>query len=156
MSARDFEFDDDPLLAELRRAGELDAPPADLDVAVKAAFSLQRLDAELAELTYDSAEDERALVGVRNAEPSRFLTFEAPGLIVEVESTPEGGARRLVGQLTPAQRAQLEIRHGGGTKPVEVDDLGRFSADGIAPGPISLHLPPAEGVAAVTTDWVIV
>lgn len=156
MSAEGFEFDDDPLLADLRLAGELDAPPAELDHAVKAAFSLMSLDAELAALTYDSAEDERALTGVRSAEPPRFLTFEAPGLIVEVESTPEGGARRLVGQLAPAQRTALEVRHAGGTVAVAVDELGRFSADGIAPGPICLHCPAAAGVGAVTTDWVIV
>ncbi len=150
------DFDDNELLAELRHAGELDAPPAALDQAIKAAFSLMSFDAELAALTYDSSTDERALAGVRNAEPSRFLTFEAPGLLVEVEATPQGGARRLVGQLTPAQWARLVVRHGGGAQPVEVDELGRFSVDGIAAGPISLHCPAAEGAAAVSTDWVIV
>ena len=155
MSAPDF-HDDADLIADLQQAGALDAPPPAMDEAVKAAFSLRSLDAELAALTYDSAADDRALAGVRNAQASRFLTFEAPGLIVEVESTPEGGARRLVGQLTPAGTARLEVRHGGGTAAVEVDELGRFSVDGVAPGPISLHCPAAEGVAAVTTDWVIV
>jgi len=155
MSAYD-DFDGDPLLADLRHAGELDGPPARLDEAIKAAFSLRHFDAELAALTYDSAEDEHARAGVRNAGTPRFLTFEAPRLIVEVQSTPEGPTRRLVGQLTPAQAARLDVRHGGGTAAVEVDELGRFAVGGIAPGPISLHCPAGEGVAAVTTDWVII
>lgn len=150
--------EEEKLLAQLRLAAELDPVPAELGEAVKAAFSLMTLDADLAELTYDSSEDERALVGVRDTEPSRFLTFEAPALIVEVEALPEvgGGGRRLVGQLSPPQRATVVVRHGGGAATVEVDELGRFLAEGIAPGPVSLHCEPAEGAGVVSTDWVIV
>ncbi len=145
--------EEEKVLARLRLAGELDAPPASLGHAVKAAFSLRALDAELAALTYDSAQDERSLAGVRDAaEPSRFLTFEAPALTVEVEATPDGDTRRLVGQLTPPVPGPLIISHAAGTVSVELDPFGRFSADGVAPGPISVHCE----AAAVTTEWVII
>lgn len=154
--------EDEKVVAQLQLAAELDQPPAELGQAVKAAFSLRTLDAELAELTYDSSQDERALAGVRDAVPSdgsRFLTFEAPALVVEVEATPEGGARRLVGQLSPPAPGRLVVRHSGGTTTVDVDEFGRFSVDGIATGPISLHCETASGdasAAAVATDWVII
>ncbi|MGH9225057.1 MAG: hypothetical protein ACRD2W_15055 [Acidimicrobiales bacterium] len=146
----------DALLAELQDAGKLEAVPADLVAAAKAAIMWRTMDAELAELTYDSQADDLALAGVRSGEPSRLLTFEAPGLIVEVETLDAGTRRRLVGQLVPAQPGRIEVRHGGGTAEVPVDELGRFTADDVVPGPVSLRCTGAEGSVAVVTDWVVV
>ena len=144
------------LLADLQLAGELEAVPAELVAAAKAAIMWRTIDAELAELTYDSQLDDLALSGVRSGEPSRLLTFESPGLIVEVESLDAGTRRRLVGQLVPAQPGRVQVRHGGGTIEVPADDLGRFTADGILPGPVSLRCTGVDGVVAVVTDWVVV
>ena len=144
------------LLADLQQAGELEALPVDVVAAAKAAIVWRTMDDELAELTYDSSLDDLAASGVRSGEPSRLLTFEAPGLVVEVESLEAGARRRLVGQLVPAQTGRVEVRHGGGTTSVEADDLGRFTADDVAPGPVSLRCVGADGTVAVVTDWVVV
>jgi hypothetical protein len=149
--------DEADLLAELRDAGRLDPVPTDALAAAKAAFMWRTIDAELAELTYDSLLDDQPLAGVRSSTPARFLSFasDPANLSVELEAITEGERRRLVGQLVPAQRGQIEVRHAGGAVTVEVDDLGRFTADDLAPGPISLHCRAASG-ATVATDWVLV
>jgi hypothetical protein len=144
------------LLAELRHAGELEAVPRDMVAAAKAAIIWRTMDAELAELTYDSSTEDPALAGVRSSAASRLLTFEAPGLVVEVESLDAGARRRLVGQLVPAQAGRVQVRHGGGTVEVDADHLGRFIADDVVPGPVSLRCSGAEGTAPVVTDWVVV
>lgn len=150
--------EDEKLLARLRSAGELDAVPLETVAAAKASYALYTLDAELAELTYDSErEDDRMLAGVRAAEESvRLMTFESAALTVEVEAVAEGTRRRLVGQLVPPQPGRLEIRHAEGTVSVEADDLGRFSAGDLPPGPISLHCQGDRSTVAVDTDWVVV
>lgn len=150
--------EDEKLLERLRSAGELDAVPIETMAAAKASYALYTLDAELAELTFDSErEDDRMLAGVRAAEESvRLLTFESAALTVEVEAVAEGTRRRIVGQLVPPQRGHLEIRHAEGTLSVEADDLGRFTADDVPPGPVSLHCRGERATVAVATDWIVV
>jgi hypothetical protein len=146
---------DEELLAELRAAGRLDPAPEEAVIAVTAAFMWRTIDAELAQLTYDSAfqDDEAALV--RHTGTSRFLTFEAPGLTLELEAAVVGEHRRLTGQLVPPQGGVIEIRLRGGATTVEADELGRFSAADLLPGPISLRCRTTSG-AVVSTDWVLV
>ena len=148
---------DDELLAELQQAGRLDTVPAEALAAVKAAFMWRTIDAELAELTYDSLLDDELLAGVRSTSPARFLSFSSDpaNLTVEMEAISEGGARRLGGQLLPAQPGEIAVRQAAGAGTVAVDELGRFTADGLSPGPVSLLCRAASG-AAVTTDWVLV
>lgn len=50
-----------------------------------------------------------------------------------------GDYRRLTGQLIPRQSAVVDIRHGQGVITVKADTLGRFSADEVPFGRISLH-----------------
>ena len=148
---------EDELLADLREAGRLDPVPPEAVAAAKAGFMWRTIDAELAELTYDSLLDDQALAGVRSAAPARFLSFasEPAKLTVEVEAVTEGGRRRLIGQLVPTQRGHIEVRHAGGSVTVEADELGRFTAENLSPGPVSLHC-RAESGANVATDWVLV
>jgi hypothetical protein len=74
----------------------------------------------------------------------------------QVEVTSTGSSRELVGQLIPAQRAGLEIRHGTRADRIAADDLGRFRAESVPAGPVSLYcrLGPGGPGAAVVTDWV--
>ncbi len=143
---------DEELLAELRAAGRLDPAPPEAVAAVRAAFMRRTIDAELAELTYDSDVDDQRLAGVRHTGLARFLTFEAPNLTLELEASVVGERRRLSGQLVPPQAGRIEIRHGDRTTTVESDELGRFSAGDLAPGPVSLSCRTASDVAA-STDW---
>lgn len=144
------------LHADLQDAGRLEAVPLDVVAAVKAAIVWRTMDAELAELTYDSELDELATAGARSGGESRMLTFEGSGLMVEVESFPSGSGRRLMGQFVPPGPGRVDIRHGGGTTTVEADEVGRFSADAIAPGPVSLRCQAADGSGPIVTDWVVV
>ena len=105
-----------------------------------AGFIWRTIDAELAQLTSDSVLDADRMAAVRGVADARAAHLRA--------GRPHGGGGdrptavdglRLLGQLVPAQRGQVEIRHGGGTTTVDADDLGRFTASGVQPGPVSLR-----------------
>ena len=145
----------DQFAARLRTLGRrMDPSPPAVTSAAKAAFQWRTVDAELAELTYDSWMDDRELVGVRGRGGRRQLTFEAPGLTVEVE-VADGPAPGLVGQLVPAHPGTVELRHDEGVLTLVVDDLGRFSAPHLPAGPLSLRC-TADAASPVETEWVAV
>jgi hypothetical protein len=77
---------------------------------------------------------------------------------VVVEVTEVGERRRLLGQLAPPRRADVEIRHRDGTLSVEADELGRFAAADVAAGPVHVvcRFDGAPGVRVIETDWVVV
>jgi hypothetical protein len=148
--------DDDALVDELRRVvGIADPIPERVLESARASFSWRTIDAELAELSHDSMLDAHAAALVRSSDAARTLTFDAPGLSVEVEVTTTGAERRLLGQLVPPQTASIEVRHPGGTTAVDADELGRFAVDGVAAGPVSLVCRPADA-RAVATEWLVV
>jgi hypothetical protein len=70
--------------------------------------------------------------------------------------TLTGPYQRLTGQLIPRQSAVVDIRHGEGVTSVEADALGRFRADDVPAGPLSLRcrLGAGPGHASVLTGWV--
>jgi hypothetical protein len=118
--------DDDGLLAELGEAVQAAqvVPPRFLQVG-RDAFVWHTVDAELAELSYDSAaEPPAALAGVR-ADPSalRVLTFAASGVTIEVDVTAVG----LQGQVVPAVRGEIELQLRDGSRhTTPLDDAGWF------------------------------
>lgn len=142
---------DDRLLAELRAlAAASDPVPPDAIAAARSAIAWHTMDAELAEITADTSVGPQ-LAGVRGVASPAMLTFEAPGLAVEVEVTEVGRSRRLLGQLVPARRGAVEIRHGGGRVTVTADDIGRFTASDLVSGPVSIRC--QLGTKIVETDW---
>src|SRR6266545_551101 len=121
-------------------------------------FAWRTIDAALAALTYDSSSEPAAAAVVRGPDAPRQLTFEAPELTVGVEVTVLGSHRRLIGQLVPAQRAMVTVRHQqGGMVAVEADELGRFRAEDVPSGLSSLRcqLGGIEEGTAVVTDWIV-
>ncbi len=143
--------DDKMLLAELcLMAGIVDPVPPDAIAAARSAFAWRTMDAELAELTGDSSVNP-ALAGVRGVAAPTMLTFDAPGLTVEVEVLEVAGTRRLIGQVVPPGASAVEVRHRGGVTAAPVDEVGRFSAADIVAGPVSLRC--SVGDALVETDW---
>ena len=143
---------DDDLERELRQAAEvLDPVPAHLLPRAVAAFAWRTIDADLAELAFDSLAEPAA--PVRGPGQPRLLTFRTDEQIIELELDTEGTDRRLVGRITPATAADVEIRHERGTTRVTADHLGRFAAGGLAPGPMRLRCDPAAPGAAIVTDW---
>jgi hypothetical protein len=95
---------------------------------------------------------------VRSSSESRALSFRASGLTIELEITGTGDERRLAGQLIPRQPAVVDIRHGDEVITVEADELGRFRAEAVPPGQISLRsrLGPVTDQSSVVTGWVTV
>jgi hypothetical protein len=95
---------------------------------------------------------------VRGTPEWRQLSFRASGLTIELEITGSGDYRRLLGQLIPRQRAVVDIRHAEGTTTVEADDLGRFSAEIVPLGQISLRcrLGADTDQSPVITGWITI
>jgi hypothetical protein len=138
------------ILEILGRALEhADPVPISVTEAGKSAFTWLTIDAELAELVFDSARDE--LVGVRSETlAERQLTFQSP--TVEIEIMLVGDTRHLVGQLVPAQGAEVTLMTGLASTAVTTDDLGRFDFKGVEPGRIRLQIRTAGG-PSITTQW---
>jgi hypothetical protein len=149
-------LEDEALLEELRAAARrFDPPPPPVLEAARASLTWRTVDAELAALRFDSVVDQ-ALAAVRSAEGPRLLTFAAPGLDIEVEVSPIGPRRQLVGQLVPAQAARIDVRHAGGVTTVQADQLGRFGVEAVSAGPVSLrcHLATEPPTPPVVTEWI--
>lgn len=134
---------DDDLVADLRRVlARVDPLPEHVRLAARWAIEWRTLDAELAELVHDSAVDEPALA-VRGDAGPRVLTFETPGLTIEIETEAQdatgGDTVRLAGQLIPAQAAQIVLSYGDEMQVTSADERGRFLAGGVTRGPLSLR-----------------
>jgi hypothetical protein len=148
---------DDELEAELRRlAAGREPVPAELRQAAVDAFSWRDIDAEIAELVYDSLLDADAASLVRGPAGQRLVSFAAGEMTIDLEVTSAGPGRTVMGQIAPPQRAMVDIRHPRDTVTVEADDLGRFRSGPLPPGPASLRLrpPPEAAGPAVITDWI--
>lgn len=130
-----------------------DPVPYDTLRSIRACFTRRTLDAELAELVYDSVVDEP--VGVRSGSGSRQLSFQGPRVAVEMEVQAE--RQRVVGQVVPAQPSQVEVRHSGGSFVLRSDPAGRFVADDVPAGPVSFRCTGQTGDRpfAAVTDWIV-
>lgn len=152
---------DDAELAELeeqlrRAVARFDpVPPRVADAAIDS-LTWRTIDAELAELAFDSLAEQKGEALVRGVEELRLLTFEATGLTIDVRVAQTGPSRTVIGQLVPPQRAAVEVRHPGGLATVDTDELGRFRASPISAGPVSLRCSiGTESVRRrIVTDWV--
>ena len=139
----------DELSAGLRRVFDaVDPVPEVVVEAGKAAFAMRTIDEELAGLSYDSLL-EAGLAGVRSgATTLRTLSFEAGERSVEIEVEP--GV--LVGQLLPAEAAQVDVRTVDAVTRLATDELGRFELRPVPSGPLSLRIRRAGG-ATIVTEW---
>ena len=145
---------DDELLALLQRSLEAADPvPERVSAAARTAHTWHSIDAELAQLVYDSRHDVE-LAGVRSEGGSREITFEAPG--VEIEITVRGAVREVVGQLVPPRATDVTITVGERVEESRTDDLGRFRFADVAPGPIRLTVMRDEPGRTIQTEWVVI
>lgn len=142
---------DDRLMDEV---GELlarvDPVPPGVTLAARSALAWRRMDAGLAELL----EDAEAALAVRSDGGFRILIFEAPdGYGIELEvARPDETTRTILGQLLPPEPAAVVVRHGETTTEVTADELGRFRAEGVPAGPVSIRV-AFEG-NPVETGWI--
>jgi hypothetical protein len=150
--------DDEWLIAELGAAIRDGDVPESFVRAGKAAFAWRTVDAELAELRYDSwlpspepAGLRSATSGRRDVPEPRALSFAGRELSIEVEIHPDA----LRGQLVPAQPGTVLVRDDSGpTADVAVDDVGWFVIEPVPAGRFRLHVRTAAG-AALITDWIV-
>ncbi len=153
----DTGLDDTGLEEELRElAARLEPVPEHLVQAAVDAYAWRTLDADLAEFVFDSLAERDEAAPVRGRQQERLLSFQASGLTIEGEVTAAGSSRRLIGQLVPPQRTVVEIRHQDEVVTLATDQFGRFIAESLPAGPVSLRCGPAAGDARspVVTDWV--
>jgi hypothetical protein len=128
------------LLAQVHEMlDETDPIPEFLLEAARETYTWRTIDAELAELTGDSLLEGAP---VRASRAPRLLTFtaETATVVLEVAEHVRGVAlgRRLLGQILSPRSADVEVRHAEGTLSVTADEFGRFRAEAVPPGPISL------------------
>lgn len=146
------EPDTDPMFATLRDViHRADPVPAAVVDAARAAYAWRTIDAELAELTADSA---MATAGVRSSAAPRLLTFEGAGIEVEVEVAQTGSTRHLSGQLVPVGPAQVTVRWLGGSQETTADELGRFAVERIPGGSVSLAIVAVGAGRPIVTSWI--
>lgn len=142
--------DDERLAADLADAmRSAEQVPASFVRAGKAALAWRTVDAELAQLTFDSAGAQPA--GVRaDTAPLRALTFTASQVTIEIEVATDA----LLGQIVPPQPGELELQPRTGTPhTVPVDDVGWFRLSPRPAGLFRLRLRTTSGLS-VDTEWI--
>lgn len=140
------------LLGRLRAGlDDTDPVPSDVTEFARAAFTWRSIDAELAELDFDSV-DEDMPTGVRSSATARMVSFQAGQWMLDVEYDDTTG--RLMGHISPESTYTLELHTAGALFSTESDERGRFEAEGIERGPVSLVLRFPDG-QTIKTQWVV-
>ena len=143
--------DDEELLAALGEAirAREEVPEWFVETG-KNAYAWHNIDAELAQLTYDSSRDRDAVAVVRSEAASiRALTFTSTQLSIELEVT----AGSLVGQVIPPRAGTLEVQTTAGVASSPVDEIGCFAVTPIPNSPFRLRCRTEDG-ADVLTGWI--
>ena len=144
-------WDDEELLAALGEAMRArQAVPEWFVHTGKNAYAWHNIDAELAQLTYDSSRDQDVPAAVRSEAASiRALTFTSARLSIELE-VAEG---ELLGQIIPPRAGTLEVHTTAGVTSSPVDEIGCFVVETIPNSPFRLRCRTADG-ADVLTGWI--
>ncbi|GIH89800.1 hypothetical protein ACFFMN_12625 [Planobispora siamensis] len=145
-------WSDEELLARLAvaLAAAKDVPP-EFVAAARAAFTMDDIDIELAQLVYDSHLHPEPQ-SLTRAEPAclRTLTFVSSGLTIELEVTE----LQLLGQLVPPQEAEVRVQERSGQDAVRTTDkVGFFTIQPIPAEPFRLHCRTPGGLNVLTT-WI--
>jgi hypothetical protein len=144
---------DDGLMARLADLlDRVDPVPVDVLIAARASAAWRNVDDELAELVRDSASESDELAGVRGG--GRLLTFSSDALTLELEVL--AGGRGITGQVAGPRMPRIELHRPDGSRTVEADQVGRFSAREIGPGPLSLWLTDRASGTVTRTEWIVI
>jgi hypothetical protein len=150
------EWDDERLLAALRESvlARQVVPPWFTETA-RNAYAWLDIDAELAQLTYDSSHDQALGITLRSAsmrsEPAsiRALTFTSARMSIELEVTTDS----LIGQIVPSGQGILEQEsRTGETATVSIDEIGCFCIQPVPDGAFRLRCRTEDGIEVVT-NW---
>ena len=143
--------DDEELLAALREAlrAREEVPEWFVETG-KNAYAWHNIDAELAQLTYDSHDDRARAAAVRSEAASiRALTFTSTRLSIELEVAETS----LLGQIIPPRAGTLEVHTTAGVTSTPVDEIGCFTVEPIPASPFRLRCRIEDG-ADVLTGWI--
>jgi hypothetical protein len=144
-------MEDEELVVALRqavRAGE--CVPADFVAAAKNAFAWHNIDAELAQLTYDSTRDLEPTPLRAETASIRALTFTSANLMIELEVTSDS----LIGQIVPPEAGTIKVQPKVGAETsVVADEIGLFAIQPIPSGSFRLHCRTDSGLEALT-GWI--
>ncbi len=146
------QWDDEQLMAALGRAiGNRRQVPPEFVRAAKDAFAWHDIDADLAQLTYDSVAGSGAVALTRAEDASiRALTFSSPRLTIELEVTGDS----VLGQVIPTQVTTVEVQaQAGEATVVTSDEIGCFTIQPVPAGPFRLRC-TAPGGIDVRTGWI--
>jgi hypothetical protein len=146
-------WDDERLLAALSEAMKARAAVPEWFIETgRNAFAWHNIDAELAQLTYDSNEDRLPAVTRAETASIRSLTFTSEHLTLELEVT----GNSLLGQIFPARAGVLEIHtRAGDISTTDVDEIGCFSVEPIPDSPFRLRSSASDGTH-VLTGWITI
>ncbi|HEU4895100.1 MAG TPA: hypothetical protein VFT85_04615 [Acidimicrobiia bacterium] len=152
MSEHSTSRSDADLIAALR-AGleESDPVPEDVTAFAKAVFTWGDIEAELASLDFDSAASTE-VSGVRSSATARMISFQAGQWMLDIEYDEITG--RLLGVISPEASFRVDLHTSGAFFTTESDASGRFEAEGVSRGPLSLVLRFTDG-QIVKTQWVV-
>jgi hypothetical protein len=142
--------DDDHLFASLREAlrEAEETPPRFVEMG-KAAFAWHNIDAELADLTYDSSMVEAQPVGTMRAQDAslRALTYATADLTIEIEITADA----VLGQILPPQAGSASTYLAAGpVAETSVDDMGFFAIRPVPTSSFRLRCVTASGLDIMT------
>jgi hypothetical protein len=142
---------DDDLLQMLREAIKArEAVPARFIDAAKSAFAWHNIDAELAQLTYDSGADHEPAAVRSETASVRALTFTSAHLYMELEVT----GNSLIGQVMPPRAGHVETQsQSGPTVTVAIDEIGCFTIEPLPAGSFRLRCRVQDQVDVVT-GWI--
>jgi hypothetical protein len=152
----------DALLLELGELlDRLDPMPPELVDQARQVFCWRSIDAELAELSFDSLLDRELALAMRSADESvlepRMLGFatviDGDDICIEVEVSATDGQCTIIGQLEPPGAATIGVQaRDRETLEVPVDAVGRFVVRSVPSGPVRLQVHHAGRL--VQTTWV--
>ena len=145
------QWSDDELLAQLAEAQAVaESVPREFIQAGKAAYAWRNIDAELAELVYDSALEAHAGASVRAEQAHlRAFTFTSSALTIEIEVTDKA----MLGQVVPVQAGEVEVLTPAGSAQVEpIDDVGCFTVRPVPVGSFRLNC-RTDGGTVISTGW---
>jgi hypothetical protein len=147
------DWDDEELLTALGEAmrARREVPEWFVETG-KNAYAWHNIDAELAQLTYDSFGDTRRdlAAAVRSEAASiRALTFTSARLCIELEVASDS----LVGQIVPPRAGTLEVHTTAGVTSSPVDEIGCFAINPIPASPFRLRCRTEDGTD-VLTGWI--
>jgi len=153
---RDDWDDDDQLLEALHESVRArQAVPPWFTQTARDAYAWFDIDAQLAQLTYDSIHDHELETTLRSVsvrpEPAsiRALTFTSARLAIELEVTADS----VIGQIVPPRQGSLEQESKSGeTTTVSIDEIGCFYIQPVPDGVFRLRCRTEDGIEVVT-NW---